>query len=166
MAVSVPIPLKASNIVSIVVSGGNDGTAGAITWSTGVDLSFANGTGAYENFRISPKKELMDATPTDSPYKIMLPGRIDLSLTIEEIRAADGGTALELIAAQYDYIKVIALYRAKGASTGGVYQAAMGVISDADFGLSELVSKNTFKITTACMGKGYYTGTTLPTMFT
>lgn len=171
MPALIPLALQVKNIVSCYVYGGAVGTGSAgaapIVWATGVDISTNGGTGTFSAFEITPRQSSTDYGGADGIGEANLSDKNSFSFSIEEIANAGTGSTLENIGANFDYIKVVCLYRARGATTGGFYRAAIGHINETTLPLSgsgpqrvrisaDQASPNVFP----------YVGATLPTVYT
>ena len=123
----IPFYKQARNLTSVKIWAGN-AVNGVVTWGTPVELAvYAGGTLTFESFSLSLEPQDVELTPSDALVVNMVTERENFSATVSEIAPANGSGNLNLLAATYDYFRVVAVYKAKGSSDSTA--SAVGVVA-------------------------------------
>jgi hypothetical protein len=137
MGIVLPHYLQAKNLVSLKLSGANPAANGSLTWSTAVDIAInqADSPKTFKALTYNNSPQRVNITPSDSGIENEVIERERPSVTVQEIARSGAVSVLETLAAQYDYIRVEALYRQRGAVSGGILFVFVGVRGDNDGGV-------------------------------
>jgi hypothetical protein len=149
--------LQARNIVSCNVYPGTVATDSSITWGTAVEYVAAKIFGGIE---WSTDADLVNFKPVDQMWANYAADGYDATFRIRELLNNTGTGNLYAAASVADFVKVVALYRARGLSSGGVYLAFWGQVGPNDGSFTRGVNEASLTLRPA--GSGVYISATAP----
>ncbi len=150
--------LQARNIISCNVKPGTIATDSTFTWGTAVEMV---GLKVFGGIDWTTDADLVNFKPVDQLWANYSPDGYDATFRLQELLPNNGIGNLYGMASTADYVRVEALFRARGLSSGGVYLAFYGAVGPNDGGLN--AGRNEGSLLLRPAGAGVYISATQPT---
>ncbi len=148
--------LQARNLVQCVVAVTNPAANGDLVFGTGVDLSKNGGTGTFKSLEVNgqPTSEMFRASDlTVANYQIEFD---DWTATLTELTPANGSGVLTAATVNLDYVRIDAVYRQRGVTSGGIRVVIVGVRDGQPFRIGD--GQNTQSLGLKPCGFNIWTG--------
>jgi hypothetical protein len=163
-SVQVPYYLQAQNLVYLIGQGGvPNNTTGLFNWSTAKDIGSRTGDGTFEAIEWDIDNTLENFRAADAIMKVMMKEEIDFLIGVNAVSSSAYAGVLAELAMNFDVVRIEALYRPKGATTGGTIVLFAGTIQKLRGGIRS--GKNITTMPVVPIGEYPYIGpatTTLP----
>ncbi len=152
--------LQARNLVSLTIGGGTIATdgSGTVTWGTPIEVSVATsgGTKEFESLTWSIDPDLLMDAPSDLPVASYIIDRDDFTVTLTLKELSSGPGTIMTVASTSDVIRLVAVYRPRGGSSGGTCVSIIGERGNASGMLG--IGKNTASFTIRPFGNELFVG--------